>query len=674
MHRSAYVTFIILAATICLSPQILFAQEADSTAEDQNSILEKILERGTEDAESSQYVDELEQLEESPLDINTATAKELAIIPLMQQQNIEAILALRERRGEIASMDELRSLESIDDRLMLLLVKYCRVYQPDDESEFAFFERVGATLRTRAQQDEVASRGFTDGAYQGSRLKLYNRITATDDAHLSAAIISEKDAGETSIADHVAGHIAAKDLGILKTVIVGDYTVALGQGVAQWSASGISKGSEVITSPKRRNRMLRPFASAEENRFYRGVAAQAQLGGMDVVAFYSNHWLDASIDSTDATGFDESGLHRTLSEIDKQNTVNERIFGAAASTTFTLDRGSATIGVTGYSSSFDRALSPDNRFAFHGTSASMVGAHYDVGFGVYNLFGEWARSHSQSFGGVTGLSANLTRDVKALVVYRNYPADFVSIHGYAFGERNGATQNERGIYTGIDVKFSRFIRLAAYFDQFWFPGPSYFVPLPASGNEYFLQTEWRPMKRMLVTLRYKREQKDDQITTTDQAGMETRGIHTRDQKSMRFDVAYRLSKKLAVQFRGEYTDVGYGGIIPSEHGLLFFADLRIEPMSDLTISARLCSFNTTSYESRVYEFERDIPGVLTNSGLYGKGIRFYLLAGYRILERLQLSARYSRTVKEGIRSLGSGNDEVLGDAQGRFGVQLDVRL
>ncbi len=643
----------------------------DSTKNQVELSREQILENGTEDLESSQLFDDLEKLEESPLDINEATVEELSMIPKIDAITANAIVERRERIGRFDSIDELQSIEEIDEEKFSILETFTRVAHQDSRRDF--LQSFTTTYRGRIQQDEQVKQGFISGKYTGSRPKMYNRLTVEDNYHLSSGVLLEKDAGEQSYADHVAGYGAIRNIGFINQIVIGDFTISSGQGVMLWSSSGFYKSSEVIASPKRSNKILKPFISSEENKYFRGAAVQSQLGPLSVINFYSHHSFDASVDSTGTvSSFDESGLHRTESEIAKQKTTAEKILGGKISSEFSFQNLKTKIGVTGYVSTFDNVVESSTPYAFTGSDAHIFGFDYDLRFSRYNLFGEWARSHTNMIGGVTGITASLTKDLSMTILYRNFPADFISLHGNTFGE-HGSAQNEEGVYTGIEFKPFSFIKFSTYFDQFRFPGRTYLIPLPSSGHDYLVQTEVKPNSKILLTARYKTETKDDLIITLID-NRESRYVARRTQQNVRLEMNYSISISLNIRVRGEYVDVGYDLYAHNEHGYLFFTDVRMSPFNPLELNFRAVTYQTTSYESRIYEFENDLRGMLSNVGLYGKGVRLYLVAHYVIFEQLELSMKYSRTIQDGVKSIGSGYDEIQGDTQGKMSLQLDVRL
>ena len=111
-----------------------------------------------------------------------------------------------------------------------------------------------------------------------------------------------------------------------------------------------------------------------------------------------------------------------------------------------------------------------------------------------------------------------------------------------------------------------------------------------------------------------------------------------------------------------------------ERGLLLYQDIQYSTRWGFSIEARLVFFDTESYDSRVYEYENDLRGAFANPALYGKGRRWYLLVrSPPLLEVVTFSCKYSATQKDGVGTLSSGDSEIVGDLDDRFGIQLDMR-
>jgi len=110
---------------------------------------------------------------------------------------------------------------------------------------------------------------------------------------------------------------------------------------------------------------------------------------------------------------------------------------------------------------------------------------------------------------------------------------------------------------------------------------------------------------------------------------------------------------------------------PSEKGILLFQEIKYLFLQTLNLSARVIFFKTDSYNSRIYEFENDLRGVMTNPPLYGEGMRWYIVSQYRTSFGLNLSMKYSELFKPGERTLSSGDTEIQGNLDNRLSFQVD---
>jgi hypothetical protein len=76
----------------------------------------------------------------------------------------------------------------------------------------------------------------------------------------------------------------------------------------------------------------------------------------------------------------------------------------------------------------------------------------------------------------------------------------------------------------------------------------------------------------------------------------------------------------------------------------------------------------------MYEYEDDLPSASSNPALYGRGLRWYLILQYNIFFKVDIGAKYSQTIKDGVTSIGSGLDEIEGHTQSLLTMQLNVRF
>src|ERR1035437_4864743 len=129
------------------------------------------------------------------------------------------------------------------------------------------------TVLARITQVLEKSKGYLlDGStannfYPGSPQKIFVRYKYSYKNLLQYGITAEKDAGEQffkgaqkSGFDFYSTHFFAKNIGIIKSLALGDFIVNLGQGLTQWMGLAFKKSSDVLNI-KRQEDVLRPYNS-----------------------------------------------------------------------------------------------------------------------------------------------------------------------------------------------------------------------------------------------------------------------------------------------------------------------------------------------------------------------------------------------------------------------------
>ncbi len=88
----------------------------------------------------------------------------------------------------------------------------------------------------------------------------------------------------------------------------------------------------------------------------------------------------------------------------------------------------------------------------------------------------------------------------------------------------------------------------------------------------------------------------------------------------------------------------------------------------------LTFFESDSFDSRLFQYENDLPGVLTNRALFGRGNRWYFLAKYQPAKKFAAYLKYSETYRDDVDVIGTGSDQIYGNLDRRVGVQLEMKL
>ena len=447
-----------------------------------------------------------------------------------------------------------------------------------------------------------------------------------------------------------------------------------GQGLTMWSLQAFSKGIDAVNPIKKKGKGTDGYGSVNEVQFFRGGSAEIGLKDFQFNVFYSDNYYDASsnISKDNISSFYYDGYHRTTSEIERKNSVKEKLAGGRV----TFQRGSMNLGATYWTSGFSKPIIPDSvkkLLKFSGTKADMIGVDYDFILKNMNFFGEFSRSQSGAVANINGLRITFFKIADLLFSYRNYPEDFAPVHSFGFSEK-GETYNERGFYAGIAFRPVKGLIVNGYFDQYKFPYRTYFNPVPVSGNDFLANIEWRAAKGFILNIKYKNENKEEALNTKDNSGRKIKRMDNRNQLNIRTGFVYQASNTLRFRSRFEYVNIDYQNFGRKNKGYLFYSDIKIIPFPGIIVDSRFIFFNTDDYDSRIYEFESDIQGVMSNLPLYGKGSRWYLLLKYKPFSFLSLSSKYAETYLSGVKSIGSGNDKISGDVNNRLSVGLELGL
>jgi uncharacterized membrane protein len=624
---------------------------------------ENLFEQFETESEELQLIEDLQYLRDHPHDLNTIRQEELEALPGVTPSEAAAVIKARKLVRRFESVTQLAFIEGGNDELVEKVRPYVYTQSRATDSGGGVVE-----FRSRTTRDLQPRRGFQDGTFLGSELKSYNRFNYKYGEH-GAGILYEKDAGERTQDGFLSGYLVLKDVGLLDQWIVGDYTVESGQGLVFWSSSSFGKGGENIMGARKSGTGVKPYRSAGEFHFLRGIATSTEFpafnGTMAAAVFVSRRALDGSVNQDDAvTSFYDAGLFRTENELRRRRSMDETLIGARARYS-TESRWS--VGSTIYHSTLSKPsatnVQPDNQ--------TVVGIDGTLQIERLNFFTEVARTREGGKALLAGVVLSVTKTTSVLGSYREYASTFHNLHSVGFGE-TGNTTNERGLYIGIQSTINRWLRVTGYMDQFRFPSRTFSNPLPAKGHEIFMQADLSPNRPLRLAVRYATKTVEMTQAALDEYSRSLRLVTDRTQEKARVSATYQVSREVRVRGRVEVTRVRYALSGNNERGTLLFQDVLYNNRRGFSAEARIVFFHTDSFDSRLYEFENDLRGVFSNPALYGKGRRWYVLLRYQVFDLLSISMKYAETQKEGVQSISSGLSEIIGDTDNRLSVQVDV--
>ena len=647
--------------------------QTDTSATDIEESLENVLEETTDESGDNFLYDEYESLTRNPINLNTCTLDDLLQIPVLELSDATLITEHRKKFGYFISTSELFSVENLNPEKIRKLLPFVFVERSSFKEEqqnipsVSFFRNLNFEYRSRVVTDLQPRAGFLDNKYQGNKLKFYNRGIFQLDRTYQLSLLTEKDAGEKRLNDFNSFSLSAKKLGDFSTLVVGDYIVQFGHGLALWSPYASSKSVDIGFVTRQRDRNIIPYKSTDENNFFRGAAVQYNLYPLSFSLYASNNYFDASIDSIRnvISSMPIDGYHRTETEYNKKNREREQFLGGRID--YTILKSFQVSGLF-YSSTYSLPIETSpSRVSPKGKTFSHSSLAYSYAQSSFIASGEFSYN-GISVAQLHSLQKTFSRDFSYVFSVRSYPRNYYSLHGRAFAENPYDIQNEIGLYNGILLS-TALGKLCFYYDQFMFPAATSSTPLSSKGNEVLFSVNSRVTKNIETTFRYKNEKKDVVIS-----GAEVKEFSERFRQQFRFETIFSVSAALLLKSRIEFNSYDLKKNAFHEKGWLFFQDVKYKIERNISLYGRIIFFNTNSFNSAIYEFENDLPGIMSNLAMYGEGFRWYVLMKVKILNTLNLSFKYSETTKPKMKSLSSGNSEIFTNVDNNFHLQLEVSL
>jgi hypothetical protein len=684
------VVFILLA--VCYSVGC-YCQEDNpvqpgSTTEQQ---LENLADQQEGEPEDDTYLQALAQYRKNKLDLNTAEENDLKELRIVTELQIQNFLRYRQLLGKLLDVHELQAIPTWDVETIQRILPFVRVGNllPIDVDVRKRLDGGQHTILARVQQVIEKSAGFTrpdtvPNRYGGSPQRIFFRYKYTYRNLLQYGVVGEKDPGEqffkgsqTRGFDFYSLHLFARKLGPVKLLALGDFTVNMGQGLIHWQSLAFKKSAEVL-AVKRQADIIRPYNSAGEYNFNRGLGVTVGAGKIEVTAFASTRQVDATFHNDTSQNTNDffssilnSGYHRTPSEINRKNSITQTSFGGSVSY---KNRG-FQLGLNGVAFQFSapliRNIQPYNQFAIHGKQWHNYSLDYSYTYKNLHLFGEAAVDKMNSKAYLGGLLVNLDPKVDMSLVYRNIEKSYQSLYGNAFTETTLPT-NEKGLYIGISLKPASGLRMDAYADAFSFRWLRYRVDAPSSGTEYFVQATYRPNKVVEVYSRYRNENKAINISGLN---LPTRQPFIRPRQNWRTQFSYKPGREVTFRNRVELVWYDAQQKDRSQQGFLTYFDVGYQPANTrLSLNTRLQYFETEGYDSRIYAYESDVLYSFSIPQFAGKGMRYYINANYDVTKNMQVWIRWAQTIYQNQDAISSGLDLIPGNKKTEVKVQVLLNL
>ncbi len=609
-----------------LDPESLFSQSLKDEVKDEN-VLESVV-TGSEEAP--------ELL--NKIDLNMATTEDLLMIPTMNSEFAASICEYRRRVRFIHSFDELRKLDGESDTLVELVGERTFIDEGNNLSV-----RVDSYTAISLERAPLYRQAYGEsGAINFQRLSAVYR-------NFELYAVTDKDPGEHNFLDFYSLSLTIKGMPVVSTLILGNYSVNLGNGILFSSSSVISKGAGPINSLFSRSAYsLRPYRSRNESRFLRGGAFSIPFGRIEFTGFGSVKSFDSHVDSAgNVTSIDYTGLNLPTANSDSHKSLGEKLAGGI----LRYESKWGGFGISSVYFNYDRTFA--NRYLNHGV--------------VWNVYAR-AQSGIAGFSGEAVLDRSLSYSASGLLNYdeaqfvvgmRNLRSSVVSNYGGPLSESYPSVM-EQGLYFGATLRPLKPVRFGLYYDRFRL------IPLSSdperNGEEISAETFLTLTRDCVpdvpeteVYLRYKFKTKEDFYLSLFEFPTALSTAY-QSKQNFRIDVRSKLSRECSVRVRLEKNFLATG-----ESGELFLFDYAWRS-KQFSINSRICFYRTATYASAFYAAEGGLPGVSEFTLLYGDGMRLTIVSSVRVIGGVAAGIKLARDIFQGERefSVGSSSKNLTG--------------
>lgn len=629
----------VLIFCLLLKAATSYAQESAPRPE-----LEQQLENQTSQTEVEQEDDswwqQAESLRRHPLNINTATAAELEVLPMLSGLQIVTLLRYRRLMGRLVDLYELQAIPGWEPETIRKVLPYIVLGEVESmatalgkrltNGEYSLLLRSAQVLETARGYQRASSTG--KNYYEGDRFSHFARYRYQYKNLLQYGFTADKDAGEPFFKgaqkqgfDFYSYHLFVRKWGAIKALALGDFTVNMGQGLIHWQSLAFKK-SAFVMQVKRQSEILRPYNAAGEYNFHRGAGITLQYKCWETTAFISVRKLDANlaVDTMSGeeyiTSLQTYGLHRTPAEIaDRHNWQQVTIGGNIRYAADGWQVGVNSVHYQ-YSKPFRPSKEPYDLFAITGNRWANHSVNYSYTYHNVHLYGEVAVDQQLKKALLQGMLVSLDPKADISFIYRNINRAYQSVYGNALTE-NYLPANERGLYAGLALRPAVGWQLQGYADIFRFPWLKYRAGAPGEGAEYLLQLQYNPNKMVELMGRYRYERKP---VNTSEGNETVKTVVGAIKQQWRWQVIFQTGKRITLKNRVEVVGYNAQGTTGVEKGFSAFTEVFYKSSRSFAANMRLHYFEADSYNAGIYAYEQDVQYAFSVPLFQDKGFRYYL--------------------------------------------------
>lgn len=660
-------------------------------------VLEEIAEQLITNDEDNAYqwenlFEELSDLKENPLNINSATKEQLERFPFLNSQLIENILYYLYKYGAMVSINELMVVEDMDLATFRLLKPFItcqpleeKTHTPTLKSILKYGKqelsaRMDIPLYTRAGYQPFTSDYIKENpnkCYLGPSFyhNLRYKFRYTDKVYIG--FTAEKDPGEPFFAgnnkkgyDYYSPYFYIRDFGKIRALALGNYRLNYGYGLVMNTDFNMGKTTALNTLLNRESG-IKKHSSTDEYNYFQGIAGSIQLSEhFTADAFYSYRQMDGIVDNRFITSLKEDGYHRIPRDYEKKNSLTNQLIGS----NIQYNGKNFELGLTAVYNFFNKVLNPTyrpyNKYYPRGSDFFNLGANYKFFLKKLTWMGEVAMDKDRRMAALNTLRYRPKANFQLIAMHRFYDVAYQSMYARSVGE-GSIVQNESGFYLGMEADELWYFKLTAYIDFFYFPWKKYQMTKNGTrGIDGVIQLDYSPTHEldMFIRYRYKNKFKDYNPAEGDKITVPY------IQQKGRYQLTYSPNDELVLKTTADVVYNAYQHKDPSK-GFLIKQSIGYKfPKLPLQLDASVAWFKTDDYASRITVYEKSLLYSFSMPSFYGEGERFSFNTRYELNKQIVLQGKYACTHYRDREVISSGLEQIEGNLKSDLYFQVQFKF
>ena len=602
-------------------------------------ILEEFTGSGWEEVDNLAQV--LWELEVWQVVINSATFRELTMLPGIDEETARRIIALKRNRP-IVDKDDLISSSGIDREIVERIDGLVSFVNRPYEIRF----HVRADRRFGAGAEDDIDRYFD------SPFGITQRYSFST-GQWSAGLLMDKDKYETRLADLYRFYTAYRSDRI--SLIAGDFNVSTGYGLTLKTKPVYFTGFDTRAAYRNRFEGVIPAGGTQENSAFRGIGAGLKFSDLQVDLFGASTDHDATLSNDGSLlRLSGGGLHRSAGEAHKRDSVRETAAGGGLRYVRSLNDGDElSLFLSGYYSKFQPGFVPNitarERFQLTGDRAASVGLGGAYSAADYRLGGEvavdydadraWMILYDRSYKGT------FRTNLRSILYY--VPASYDNPHA-GLPVSGSSVRNRAGAAILIDgrCKLGPVNGYKAHIEVERRDWRTFTVPVSFSKTKASLELRASINEDNTLLIRYRRK-----------SGTEGHGEENQQSDFIEDKLRFTLkSGKEISRHIDSYRLWIEGGRVLSDSAASIGAGIalsfrcggnlcRLPGLNDFLRYSLSSSIFSTVGDLPFYAGEADLPDRLASVRLSGQGLRLAAALKYRSSRMTWLGLQAARTIQ-----------------------------